>query len=189
LLRHSRERIRKLTARMLARFPGVRRWEETDDVLQGLLIRVDQMLSRVEVPAVRDYLRLTAANLRHLLIDLTRHYFGPQGLGANHATPPPATPGTAKPAGAGEPAAPPSDDALSLADWSAFHEQAAHLPDDEREVFDLMWYHGLTQLEAAAVLDVSLSTVKRRWQSARLLLMEQLGVGPRERAAKKSARA
>jgi RNA polymerase sigma-70 factor (ECF subfamily) len=44
------------------------------------------------------------------------------------------------------------------------------LPDDERETFQLIWYQGLTQAEVAALVDVSLRTVKRRWQSARLHL-------------------
>jgi len=50
--------------------------------------------------------------------------------------------------------------------WSEFHEHVEKLPDDEREVMDLLWYQGLTQEEAAAVLKVSDRTVKRRWQSA-----------------------
>ncbi len=174
LLRHAQNRIRKLTGRMLARYPHLRRWEQTDDVLQRVLLRVDHLLDRVEVRLVRDFLRLTAVNIRHVLIDLVRHYFGPHGVGANHATPPPGLPDGV--GGVPEPAAPDSSDGvLSPADWGAFHEQAAQLADDEREVVDLLWYHGLTQEEAATLLDVSVSTVKRRWQQARLSLMAALG--------------
>jgi RNA polymerase sigma-70 factor (ECF subfamily) len=49
------------------------------------------------------------------------------------------------------------------------------MPDDEREVFDLLWYQGLTQVEAAAVIGVTDRTVKSRWRSARLRLHEALG--------------
>jgi len=49
------------------------------------------------------------------------------------------------------------------------------LPDDEKEVFDLLWYQELTQAEAAALLNVSERTIKRRWASARLRLHEILG--------------
>jgi RNA polymerase sigma-70 factor (ECF subfamily) len=49
------------------------------------------------------------------------------------------------------------------------------LPDEEREVVNLLWYDELTQEEVATVLNVSLRTVKRRWQSARLKLAEALG--------------
>jgi RNA polymerase sigma factor (sigma-70 family) len=62
-----------------------------------------------------------------------------------------------------------------LAAWSEFHERAGQLPDEEREVFDLLWYQGLMQEEAAQLLGVSERTVKRRWQSARLQLFEALG--------------
>ncbi len=44
-----------------------------------------------------------------------------------------------------------------------------------REVFGLIWYHGLTQREAAAVLDVSERTVRGRWQEARLAMRRALG--------------
>jgi RNA polymerase sigma-70 factor (ECF subfamily) len=49
------------------------------------------------------------------------------------------------------------------------------LPEGERAVFDLLWYQGLTQAEAAVVLNVSEPTIRRRWRSARLHLHEALG--------------
>jgi DNA-directed RNA polymerase specialized sigma24 family protein len=42
------------------------------------------------------------------------------------------------------------------------------LPDNEREVVDLLYFHGLSQLETAAMLDVAERTVRRYWTSARL---------------------
>jgi hypothetical protein len=47
-------------------------------------------------------------------------------------------------------------------------------PMEEREVFDLLWYHALTQAEAAELLQVTDRTVKRRWRSARLRLHRAL---------------
>jgi DNA-directed RNA polymerase specialized sigma24 family protein len=49
------------------------------------------------------------------------------------------------------------------------------LPPIEREAFDLLFYQELSQAEAAAVLAVSVRTIKRRWQSARLRLVQNLG--------------
>ena len=54
------------------------------------------------------------------------------------------------------------------------------LPEAEREVFDLLWYEGLTQAEAARVLGVTDRTVKNRWRSAKLELQRVLGEGPSE---------
>src|SRR5271166_2090136 len=48
------------------------------------------------------------------------------------------------------------------------------LPADEREVFELVRIQGLTHAEAAGVVGVSVKTVQRRLNRARLLLAEQL---------------
>jgi RNA polymerase sigma-70 factor (ECF subfamily) len=48
------------------------------------------------------------------------------------------------------------------------------LPEDEREVFDLVRIQGLTYAEAAGLIGVSMKTVQRRLNRARLLLAEQL---------------
>jgi RNA polymerase sigma-70 factor (ECF subfamily) len=48
------------------------------------------------------------------------------------------------------------------------------LPQDEREVFDLVRIQGMTQAEAAHVLGVSVVTVKRRLDRGLRLLTEQL---------------
>jgi RNA polymerase sigma-70 factor (ECF subfamily) len=48
------------------------------------------------------------------------------------------------------------------------------LPEDEREVFDLVGIQGLTHVEAATVVGVSEKTVQRRLNRARLLLAERL---------------
>ncbi len=48
------------------------------------------------------------------------------------------------------------------------------LPEEEREVFDLVGIQGLTHAEVATVVGVSAKTVQRRLNRARLLLAEQL---------------
>ena len=50
--------------------------------------------------------------------------------------------------------------------WAVFHEQAAGLAEAERSVFDLVFYAGLSQARAAAVLGLSPSAVSRRWAKA-----------------------
>ena len=53
-------------------------------------------------------------------------------------------------------------------------EAIDNLPEDEREVFGLVRLQGLTQVETAEVLDVSVKTVHRRLNRASLLLAEEL---------------
>jgi RNA polymerase sigma-70 factor (ECF subfamily) len=62
--------------------------------------------------------------------------------------------------------------------WSEFHEAATSLPDDQRAVFDLLWYHGLSQPEAADLLGIPLRTLQRLWRTARLTLGPLLPCDP-----------
>jgi RNA polymerase sigma-70 factor (ECF subfamily) len=48
------------------------------------------------------------------------------------------------------------------------------LPEEEREVFDLVRIQGMTQIEAAELLGVSVATVKRRLNRGLRLLADQL---------------
>ena len=54
-------------------------------------------------------------------------------------------------------------------------EAIDELPEDEREVFELLRIQGLTQCEAAEVLGVSTKTVQRRLNGALVLLAKELG--------------
>lgn len=166
LLRHFGDRLRRLTHRMLGDFARVRRWEETDDVLQNVLVRLVRALEDVRPASVREFLSLASTLIRRELIDLARHHHGPHGAGAHHASEPPA--------GSGGPprheGADSSCDPARLARWRELHEAIAALPDEEREVCELLWYQGLSQPEAAALLGTSERTMKRRWQAVRLKL-------------------
>ena len=53
-------------------------------------------------------------------------------------------------------------------------EAIEELPEDEREVFGLVRIQGLTQAEAAGILDVSGKTVQRRLNRGLLLLAQRL---------------
>jgi RNA polymerase sigma factor (sigma-70 family) len=48
------------------------------------------------------------------------------------------------------------------------------LPEEEREVFDLVRIQGMTQVEAGEVLGVSIKTVQRRLNRGLLILSEAL---------------
>lgn len=170
LLNGACDRLRNLARKMLRGYPKVHRWEQTDDVLQNAALRLHRTLQQMDVPTAQDFFRLAALNIRRELLDLAKHYYGPHGHGAKHAT----NPDDSDSDGAKVEPADRTDDSEQLTAWTEFHEQINQLPDDERAVFDLLWYQGLSQSEAAELLHVSERTVKRRWQSARLALHDAL---------------
>src|SRR5260370_30744651 len=86
LLRHYSERLTILTRRMLGDFQRVRRWAETDDVLQNALVRLVGALRSVKPQTSRDFLALATLQIRRELLDLARHFYGPKGIAANQDT-------------------------------------------------------------------------------------------------------
>jgi RNA polymerase sigma-70 factor (ECF subfamily) len=170
LLAGAAERLRRLAHTMLRDYQRLKRWEQTDDVLQSALLRLYRALGTVTPATLRELYRLAALQIRRELIDLARHHFGPESPGAHHES----SPGTSGAA----PQADPPDPTFGpdrLAHWAEFHEQASHLPPEEQEVFDLLWYQELTHAQAAELLGVATKTVQRRWHSACLRLHEALG--------------
>jgi RNA polymerase sigma-70 factor (ECF subfamily) len=166
LLRRTWRRLERLARTILGRFPNVRRWAETDDVLQGALLRLLRTLDKVEPASTRDLLGLAAEHIRRELLDVARHYYGPQGVGAHEA-------GTALHARknpAVHEAAVPGEPAEELERWCRFHQGVEQLPAAEREVVGLVFYHGWTQAEVAQLFGVSARTVRRWWQAALLRL-------------------
>lgn len=149
-----------MTQRMSRRFPGVQRWSDTDDVLQNTLVRMTRALETVDVTSTRDFFALASTQIRRELIDLARHYFGPEGLGAHHASE------GNDPSIRGDEAQDLSHEPRRLAQWREVHELIDSIDESEREVVDLLFYQGLSQIEAASVLDVSVRTVQRRWYAA-----------------------
>jgi RNA polymerase sigma factor (sigma-70 family) len=163
LLRPILGRLGRLARRMLARFPDVRRWEQSGDVLNDAVPRLLRALEEVRPASTRDFFNLAAVQVRRVLLDLARHYRGPAG--------PAALLGGAQPVG--DPPAPSLDNDLDR--WQAFHEALAQLPTAEREVVDLRFYHGWTHDRIAELLGLDKRTVRRRWQSACIRLKNQLG--------------
>ena len=173
LLNGACERLSQLTRTMLKDYRRLKRWEETDDVLQNALVRLYRALGQVTPASLRDFYRLATLQIRRELIDLARHYYGPEGPGGKYLSNAGGEDSDSIPRPAYE-QADSSHGPSRLAAWSEFHQQVHALPEEEQEVFDLVWYQGLKHTEAAEVLNVSARTVKRRWQAACLRLHEAL---------------
>ena len=159
------DRLHSLVHRMLGRYPGVRRWEDTDDVFQNAAMRLHRALGAMQFESPRSIMALAATQLHRELIDLARRHAGPASYGANHGT------NVMSKAAADDGPdqyidhSPASD--TNLDRWTLFHEAIGNLPDEEREVFHLVWYLGADQKTIATLLDCSERTVKYRWRAAR----------------------
>ena len=125
-------------------------------VVAGLLTA----LRKTRPPTVRRFFALANQHMRWQLNDLA-HRLDNQ----------PAAPAALAESGV---AASPASTASGLsADARRILEVIEGLPEDEREVFELVGIQGLTHAEAAAVVGVSQKTVQRRLSEARLLLAER----------------
>jgi RNA polymerase sigma-70 factor (ECF subfamily) len=163
LIRRTSERLERLAGKMLQGFTVVRSQEQTQDVLQNALVRLTRALREVHVPSTADFFRLAAEQVRRELLDLSRYHRRRSGVNEPY------------PSVAFDPPDHHCSEANDLDRWQALHEAVERLPADLREVFALLFYHGRTQAEVAALLGVSDRQVRRLWRDACLRLNEVLG--------------
>lgn len=166
-------RMRTMAHRMLRGFAGVRRWDETDDIVQGAALRLHRALADVVPASPAGFLGLVAVQVRRELLDLARRYAGPESFASHHDTNVIAHDGQASEHTTLAPAP-----AADLDRWTRFHELASSLPPEEQDVFHLVWYIGASQAEIAALLDCSERTVRRRWDLAKQRFKAALEDGP-----------
>ena len=158
------ERLRALTHRMVRRYPGVRRHDETDDVFQGAVMRLHRALGQMALDgeSPRSLMALAATQIHRELIDLARRYSAPSSFAANHGTN--AMRGSDSERYFVDEAAATEE---PLERWEQFHQVVQKLPPEQKEVFHLVWYLGADQKTIAGFLDCSERTVKNYWRQAR----------------------
>lgn len=174
LLSFAIDHMRAVAHRMMRGFPGVRRWDETDDVVQGAALRLTRALDAVVPVDARHVLGLIAMQVRRELVDLARRYGGSESFARHHETNAVRIDGEIRLH---------SDDVIDddttdlgrTGDWVRFHEAAESLTDEERELFNLVWYLGLDQEQTARALGCSVRTVARRWEILKRHLVQRLG--------------
>lgn len=167
LIGRSYQRLAAVAHRLLG--PAYReRPEDTSGLLAEAYQRLESSLGAVKPESVRQYLGLAALQMRRALIDLIRREKGRDG---RYETPVALDAGAGTDGAAGNVPAPAEGDA----DWRLeLMDAIGRLEEGEREVVDLLFFNDLTQLEAAGLLGVDESTVKRRWARARVRLARWL---------------
>lgn len=172
LLAAACNRLRLMASRKLSRFPGVHRFEDTDDVLQNACIRLHRALASTQPTSAKGFFGLAATQIRRELIDLYRHYEGPQGAARNEFAA--SCPSNDTGFWAVDDKADSTSGPSTLAEWTELHQQIGKLPSPEREVLEQIYYGGASKEMVAHNLGLSYDKVKRIWVSARLLLRKRL---------------
>jgi len=132
---------------------------QPDELLSGVVERLLKAMRSVRPQTVRQFFALVNKHMRWELNDLARRLDE--------------QPTVVELLEGETPAAPSSASVLSP-DGRRMLEAIDDLPEDEREIFDLLRIQGLTQPEAAEVLGLSVKTVQRRLNRSLLLLAKEL---------------
>ena len=163
LLERAAYRLERLCATMLhRRYPrltGPPTNLETAEMLGGVVEGLLKAMRSVRPQTVRQFFALANQHMRWELNDLARRL-------DEQPTPVELREGLVP--------APASTGSGLTPNGRRMLEAIDNLPEDEREVFGLVRLQGLTHVETAEVLDVSVKTVQRRLNRASLLLAEEL---------------
>jgi RNA polymerase sigma factor (sigma-70 family) len=164
LLERAVDRLRRLCATLLHRsYPRLTRPPmnlHTDELLGGVVAWLLTAMRTTRPPTVRRFFALANQHIRWQLNDLARRLDEQPAAAALPES------GVAGPSS--------SMDSALTPDGHRMLGAIDGLPEDEREVFDLVGIQGLSHAEAAGVVGVSEKTVQRRLNRARLLLAERL---------------
>jgi RNA polymerase sigma-70 factor (ECF subfamily) len=164
LLERAVSRLRVLCAAFLHRkYPRLTQPPlnlETDELLDGVVAGLLTALQKVRPQTVREFFALANQHMRWQLNDLARLLDNQPRAGPL--------------AESGVVALPASSDSVLSQDARRMLGAIDGLPEEEREVFELVRVQGLTHPEAAGIVGVSVKTVQRRLNRARLLLAETL---------------
>jgi RNA polymerase sigma-70 factor (ECF subfamily) len=163
---HCQERFRLLAHASLSRFTKVPDEVETGDILNELVVRLINTLRQKTFDTPAQFLRYASMTIRSRLIDLAKKCrpIPAGGPGSDTSTPHLMA---AIPDSTNEPG--------KLAQWDEIHTLIDQLPEEERTLFDFLYYQDLTQSEASELLGIPLTTLRTRWLNARVNFMRRLG--------------
>jgi RNA polymerase sigma factor (sigma-70 family) len=171
LLDRGVRRLHLLCAKLLHRsYPRLARPPlnlQADELLGAVAERLLKAMREVRPQTVRQFFALANQHMRWELNDLARRLDNqPAAVELRE----------------GQVQAPASSGSGLTPNGLRMLETIGKLPEEEREAFDLVRVQGMTHVEAAQILGVSVMTVKRRLNRGLRLLTEQLAdLGPSEK--------
>jgi RNA polymerase sigma-70 factor (ECF subfamily) len=162
LCRRVARRLELLARKMIGRFPNVRVLADTDDVFQDAMMRLLHTLTTLRPATTRDFFNLAAVHLRRTLLDLSRRVASRPDLHRRRSMLESKDSRDDPIEELADPGPLPED----LERWCQFHEAIERLPVAERQVMDLVFYHGWSQERIAELFQVDERTVRRWWRHA-----------------------
>jgi RNA polymerase sigma factor (sigma-70 family) len=144
--------LHRLTSALRLEVAGFAVRLDTDQILQSAELRLYQSLHDLPIKDVRHFYQMAAVEIRRELIEVC-HACGSQSAADQSMSP------------------------ADLEQWAHFHQCVDELPSQQRDVFELLWYHELKQTDVAQLLKVSIKEVRRLWRDARLSLHDHLIIG------------
>lgn len=171
LLARAVSRLHLLCANQLFRqYPRLARGPlnlQPEDVLSGVVERLIKAMRNVRPTTVRQFFALANQHMRWELNDLARR-LDEQSAAAE-----------LRESAVAAPPEPSMKDSQSISGGAAGMQRVLAaidgLPEDEREVLNLVRLQGMSHSEAAEVIGVSNKTIQRRLNRCLILLAEQLG--------------
>jgi RNA polymerase sigma-70 factor (ECF subfamily) len=134
---------------------------QTEEMLSAVVERLLKAMRQVRPQTVRQFFALANQHMRWELNDLARRLDEESRAAELRESSVPA---------------PAESSASQLSpNFQRIMQAIESLPEEEREVFNLVRIQGMTQTEAATVLEVSAKTVQRRLNHGLMLLANQLG--------------
>ena len=158
------ERLRKLTRKILYGEQRICQEVESDDLLNDALIQLMKGLDEIQPNDSQHFFRLASQHIRWSLINLARKVYGTKGYRTHEKGMKQDSPEETQ--DWNPPARDSSFNPFKLMEWTEVHEKAEQLPEKEKEAFDLLYYQGLTQNEAADLMGVSSRSVRNYWALA-----------------------
>ena len=160
LLAHTSARVRLIARSTLREFGLVRTLQETDDVFHEAIIKLQKALLGIRPENSAAFFGLVGLKIRQVLLDMAvkAKRRGRQKPLDDEAASPAARGGS------------PSEEARV----QEIHEIIGNLPEHHRIMFDLLFYDGVTQAQAAEILKIAVPTVKKHYHAAKIALDERL---------------
>lgn len=173
LLAHAQTQFQRMARKLLRGDPdyqSIGRWEQTDDVVQGLMMRMSEAidhLQRFESP--RHFFKLAAKHIHWELRALRERHLAEKRNIDKYRSDIEQRPGGGPPIVGGMLAETPARDDR-LAELSRYLKEIDTVPAEDLEILGLVLVNSLTREEAACHLEMSLSTFNRRYRESLLRL-------------------